>query len=90
MLIEFSQSRTSNSFKMPERAIPINFYQFLHELLHMPCGEKIAKNPSTYILKSSKNPVTLSTCSTSKLANVPAQMQLCQTGLNKSCFLLKK
>ena len=30
------------------------------------------------LLKSSKNPVTLSTCSTSKLANVPFQMQLCQ------------
>ena len=25
MLIEFSQSRTSNLFKMPERAIPVNF-----------------------------------------------------------------
>ena len=35
---------------MPERATPVNVYQFLHELLyaHVPCGEKIAKNPSAY------------------------------------------
>ena len=45
----------SHSFKMAERVMPVNVYQFLHELLR-----------------------TLSTGSTSKLANVPAQMQLCQ------------
>ena len=40
--------------------------------------EKSKQTTSFPLLKSSTNLVTLSTCSTSKLVNVPAQMQLCQ------------
>ena len=41
--------------------------------------QKSKQTKSFRLLKSSqKSTITLSTCSTSQLANVPAQMQLCQ------------
>ena len=44
-----SKSHISNSFKMAERSIPVNVYQFLHKLLSTRLVvKKIAKNPSAY------------------------------------------
>ena len=49
MLIEFSKSHTSNSFKLPERAMPVNCYQFMHELQRTRAlWRKNANNPSAY------------------------------------------
>ena len=33
MLVEFNQNHIFLTLKMPERAIPVNVYQFLHKLL---------------------------------------------------------
>ena len=38
----------NNSFKMAERVMPVNVYQFLHELLHTRALLKNCQNPSAY------------------------------------------
>ena len=50
MLVEFCQNHLFVTLKMAERAIPVNIYQFLHQLVRTrACGEKFAKNPSAYL-----------------------------------------
>ena len=57
MLMEFSQKfYISNSFKMAERVMPINVYQFLHELLRTRALWWKICQKSFRLLKSSKNP----------------------------------
>ena len=44
------------TLKMPERVIPVNVYQFLHELLHTRALRRKNCQKSFRLLKSSKNP----------------------------------
>ena len=64
---------------MPERVIPVNVYQFLHELLRTRALLRKNCQKSLRLLKSSKNPQLH--CQHILPANLPmclAQMQLCQ------------
>ena len=54
---------------MPERAIPVNFYQFLHELLRTRALLRKNWQKSFRLLKSSKNPQLH--CQHVLLANLP-------------------
>ena len=77
-LVEFRQNHIFLTLKMHERAIPVNVYKFLHKLLRIRALWRKNCQKSFRLLKSSTNPVTLPTCSSSKLANMSAEMQLCQ------------
>ena len=75
----FSYAISCYTFLMPECAIPVNFYQFLHELLRTRALWRKNCQKSFRLLKSAKN--ARLHCQHVLPANLPmflAQMQLCQ------------
>ena len=83
MLVEFYQNHIFLTLKMAEHDIPVNVYQFLHELL---CTLTLVAKKLQKILPPikiiSKSTVTLLTCSTSKTCQCVCSKALMSDDMN--------